>query len=125
MKDIKCKHPNAVEDGYFQCYFCEQCGKYIENEDMVFTIQATMHDEEDHRIVMNVTEEDYVDKKWLGLSIHESNFIDGETSCYINLNEEQVMKLHELTGKFIHNRNMEGIRKGKAEYKAAIEEWVK
>lgn len=92
---------------------------------MVFTIQATMHDEEDHRIVMNVTEEDYVDQKWLGIQVSESNFIDGETSCYINLSEEQVLKLHELTGKFIHNRNMEVLRQGKEEYKAAIEEWVK
>ncbi|ANM46062.1 hypothetical protein BELINDA_136 [Bacillus phage Belinda] len=125
MRDTTCKHTNAVEDGYFQCYHCEDCQSYIEVQDMVFDIQATMHDEEDHRIVMNVTEEDYVDQKWLGIQVSESNFIDGESSCYINLNEEQVMKLHELTGKFIHNRNMEVLRQGKEEYKAAVEEWVK
>ncbi|AMW63613.1 hypothetical protein BUBS_137 [Bacillus phage Bubs] len=125
MRDITCKHTNAVEDGYFQCYHCEDCQSYIEVHDMVFDIRATMHDEEDPRIKLDVTEEDYVDKKWLGLHIQQSNFVDGDEDCYINLSEDQVLELHELLGKFIHNRNMEIIKQGKKEYKASLEEWVK
>ncbi|AMW63352.1 hypothetical protein BI004_gp132 [Bacillus phage NotTheCreek] len=106
-----CKHPHAVEDGYFDTFYCEECEEHVSARDVHFDVSGTFHDEEDHRIILNVTEEDYVGKTWLGLNIQESNFVDGETACYINLSEDQVAELHMLLAKHMHNVNMKEIKK--------------
>ncbi|ANH50598.1 hypothetical protein SALINJAH_131 [Bacillus phage SalinJah] len=122
MKTTKCKHPNAVEDGYFECYFCEDCGNYIQGEDVHFDTYGKFHEEETCPTVLSVGEEEIHDELFFGLYMSSTDFLGHTDSCYMNLTEDQVIELHNLLTKHIHNVNMKNIKKFKKEY---TEEFVK
>ncbi|AOZ62382.1 hypothetical protein SBP8a_132 [Bacillus phage SBP8a] len=116
MKDIKCTHPNAQEDGYFECFFCEDCGNYINGKDVHFDTYGRFNDEETCPTTLTVGEEELNGELFFGLHMTNTDFLDNTESCYMNLTEEQVIDLHNLLAKHIHNVNMKNIKKYQKEY---------
>ncbi|OTZ59082.1 hypothetical protein [Bacillus thuringiensis] len=123
MKTTTCKHPNAVEDGYFECYHCEDCGNYIKGEDVHFDTYGKFVDEDATcAATLSVGEEEINGELLFGLYMTQPDFLDNTDSCYMNLTEDQVIDLYNLLGKHMHNINMKNIKKFKKEY---MEEFVK
>jgi len=122
MKTIVCKHPNAIEDGYFECYFCEDCGNYIKGEDVHFDTYGMFNDDEACPTTLSVGEEELNGGLFFGLHMTSTDFLENTESCYMNLTEEQVVELHNLLGKHLANLHNKEMKKIKKDY---LESWIK
>ncbi len=111
MDKKECKHPHAIEDGYFECFFCELCGNYVDSTDVEFDTSGTFNNDDTCPTTLIVEGEERNGELLLGVYMTNTDFLEQTESCYMTLTEDQVIDLHNLLAKHIHNVNNRMIKK--------------